>query len=56
MDLSSPRLSWQEGVAWPKAFAAHGALESAADVDLVDAEETGEAERIRQSWRPLRAA
>ena len=33
-----------------------GALESAADADLADAEETGEAERIRQSWRPLRAA
>jgi hypothetical protein len=33
-----------------------GALESAADADLADAEETGEAERIRRSWRPLRAA
>jgi hypothetical protein len=33
-----------------------GALESAAEADLADAEETGEAERIRQSWRPLRAA
>ncbi len=33
-----------------------GALESAADADLADAEETGEAERMRQSWRPLRAA
>jgi len=33
-----------------------GALESAADADLADAEETGQAERIRQSWRPLRAA
>ena len=33
-----------------------GALESAVDADLADAEETGEAERIRQSWRPLRAA
>jgi hypothetical protein len=33
-----------------------GALESAADADLADAEETGEAERIRQSWHPLRAA
>ena len=33
-----------------------GALESAADADLADAEESGEAERIRQSWRPLRAA
>ena len=33
-----------------------GALESAADADLADAEKTGEAERIRQSWRPLRAA
>jgi hypothetical protein len=33
-----------------------GALESAADADLADAEDSGEAERIRQSWRPLRAA
>ena len=33
-----------------------GALDSAADADLADEEETGEAERIRQSWRPLRAA
>jgi hypothetical protein len=33
-----------------------GALESAAYADLADAEETGEAERIRQTWRPLRAA
>jgi hypothetical protein len=33
-----------------------GALESAADADLADAEGTGEVERIRQSWRPLRAA
>jgi hypothetical protein len=33
-----------------------GALEGAADADLADAEETGEAERMRQSWRPLRAA
>jgi hypothetical protein len=32
------------------------ALDSAADADLADAEESGEAERIRQSWRPLRAA
>src|SRR3954468_11398632 len=32
-----------------------GALEGAAEADLADAE-TGEAERIRQSWRPLRAA
>ena len=32
------------------------ALDSAADADLADAEETGEAERIRQSWRPLKAA
>jgi hypothetical protein len=32
------------------------ALESAADADLADAEESGEAERIRQSWRSLRAA
>jgi hypothetical protein len=33
-----------------------GALESAADADMADAEDSGEAERIRQSWRPLRAA
>jgi hypothetical protein len=33
-----------------------GALDSAADADLADEEETGEAERIRQSWRPLKAA
>jgi hypothetical protein len=33
-----------------------GALECAADADLADADESGEAERIRQSWRPLRAA
>jgi hypothetical protein len=33
-----------------------GALESATDADLADAEETGKAERIRQSWRPLKAA
>ena len=33
-----------------------GALECAADADLADAEESGEAERIGQSWRPLRAA
>ncbi len=33
-----------------------GALDSAADADLGDAEESGEAERIQQSWRPLRAA
>jgi hypothetical protein len=33
-----------------------GALESAAEADLADAEESGEAERIQQSWRPLRAA
>ena len=33
-----------------------GALEGAADADLADAEDSGEAERIRQSWRPLRAA
>jgi hypothetical protein len=33
-----------------------GALESAAAADLADAEETGEAERIRQSWHPLKAA
>ena len=33
-----------------------GALEFAADADLADAEESGEAERERQSWRPLRAA
>jgi hypothetical protein len=33
-----------------------GALESAADADAADAEESGDAERIRQSWRPLRAA
>ena len=33
-----------------------GALEIAADADLADAEDSGEAERIRQSWRPLRAA
>jgi hypothetical protein len=32
-----------------------GALEGAGEADLADAE-TGEAERIRQSWRPLRAA
>ena len=32
------------------------ALDSAADADLADAEETGEAERVRQSWRPLKAA
>ena len=32
------------------------ALESAGDADLADAEESGEAERVRQSWRPLRAA
>jgi|tagenome__1003787_1003787.scaffolds.fasta_scaffold19209008_1 hypothetical protein len=33
-----------------------GALEGAADADLADAGDSGEAERIRQSWRPLRAA
>ena len=33
-----------------------GLLESAADADLANAVETEEAERIRQSWRPLRAA
>jgi hypothetical protein len=33
-----------------------GSLESAADSDLADAEESGEAERIRKSWLPLRAA
>ena len=33
-----------------------GALESAAVADLADAEESGEGERIQQSWRPLRAA
>ena len=33
-----------------------GALESATEADLADAEESGEAERIRRSWRPLRAA
>ena len=33
-----------------------GALECAANADLADAEESGEAERIRQSWHPLRAA
>jgi hypothetical protein len=33
-----------------------GSLESAADADLADAEESGEAERTRQSWCPLRAA
>lgn len=33
-----------------------GALESATEADLADAEESGEAERIQRSWRPLRAA
>ena len=33
-----------------------GALERAEDADMADAEETGEAERVRQSWRPLRVA
>jgi hypothetical protein len=33
-----------------------GSLEYAADADQADAEESGEAERERQSWRPLRAA
>ena len=33
-----------------------GALENAAEADKADAEETGEAERERQGWRPLRAA
>ena len=32
------------------------AIEDAAEADKDDAEETGEAERERQSWRPLRAA
>jgi len=31
-------------------------LENAAEDDKADAEETGEAERERQAWRPLRAA
>jgi hypothetical protein len=31
-------------------------LENAAEEDKADAEEAGEAERERQSWRPLRAA
>ena len=31
-------------------------LENAAEDDKADAEESGEAERERQSWRPLRAA
>ena len=31
-------------------------LENAAEDDKVDAEESGEAERERQTWRPLRAA
>jgi hypothetical protein len=33
-----------------------GALECATDADVADAEDSGEAERERQSWRPLRAA
>jgi hypothetical protein len=33
-----------------------GALQCAAEADVADAEEFGEAERERQSWRPLRAA
>ena len=32
------------------------ALEHAADDDKADAEASGEAERERRSWRPLRAA
>jgi hypothetical protein len=31
-------------------------LENAAEDDKADAEESGEAERQRQSWRPLRPA
>jgi hypothetical protein len=31
-------------------------LENAAEDDKADAEESGEAERERQTWRPLRAA
>jgi hypothetical protein len=31
-------------------------LENAAEDDRADAEESGEAERERQAWRPLRAA
>ena len=31
-------------------------LENAAEDDKADAEESGEAERERQSWRPLRVA
>ena len=31
-------------------------LENAAEDDKADAEESGDAERERQSWRPLRAA
>jgi hypothetical protein len=31
-------------------------LENAAENDKADAEESGEAERERQTWRPLRAA
>jgi hypothetical protein len=31
-------------------------LENAAEDDKADAEESGEAERERQAWRPLRAA
>jgi hypothetical protein len=33
-----------------------GSLEYAANADRADAEESGEAERERQSWLPLRAA
>ena len=32
------------------------ALETAADDDKADAEESGEAERERRAWRPLRVA
>lgn len=32
------------------------AIETAADDDKADAEESGEAERERRAWRPLRAA
>ena len=32
------------------------AIETAADDDKADAEDSGEAERERRAWRPLRAA
>jgi hypothetical protein len=53
------------GMAWKPPGAGHGEdalsdqiawLENAAEDDKADAGESGEAERERQSWRPLRAA